>query len=96
MVYSGRAGRLGASDAIYRKASKYYRVDVADTQHIDFSDMILWGGPLSGRPMFGKIAPARAVEVTRTIVREYFDQELRGRPSPLLSRRTTMAGVSVR
>jgi predicted dienelactone hydrolase len=96
MVYSGRAGRLGASDAIYRKASKYYRVDVADTNHIDFSDMILWGGPLAGRPMFGKIAPARAAEVTRTIVREYFDQELRGRPSPLLTKKTTMTGVTVR
>jgi hypothetical protein len=96
MVYSGRAGRLGASDAIYRKASKYYRVDVADTMHIDFSDMILWGGPLAGRPMFGKIAPSRAAEVTRAIVREYFDQELRSRPSPLLSKKTTMAGVTVR
>jgi hypothetical protein len=58
--------------------------------------MILWGGPLAGRPMFGKIAPARAAEVTRTIVREYFDQELRGRPSPLLTKKTTMTGVTVR
>ena len=96
MVYSGRAGRLGASDAIYRKASKYYRVDVADTNHIDFSDMILWGGPLAGRPMFGKLPPIRAVEVTRTIVREYFDQELRGVASPLLSKKTTIPGVTVR
>lgn len=96
MVYSARPGRMGASDAIYRTASKYYRVDVADTLHIDFTDMILWGGPLGGRPMFGTIPPARAAEVTRAIVREYFDQELRGRPSPLLTRKTTMAGVTVR
>ena len=83
MVYSGRPGRLGASDAIYRRAaSRYYRVDVDDTRHIDFSDMIYWGGPLKAAS--GSIAPERAVEATRLIVRQYFDQELRGVPSPLL------------
>ena len=41
MVYSARPGRLGASDAIYRRAaSKYYRVDVNDTKHLDFSDLL--------------------------------------------------------
>jgi hypothetical protein len=53
MVYSGRVGRAGARDLIYRRsASKYYRVDVKDT-----------------------IDPARAAEITRTIVREFFGQE---------------------
>lgn len=96
MVYSAREGRLGASDAIYRRAAKpYLRVDVADTLHNDFSDMVLWGGPLTGRPIFGKLPGTRAVAVTRQIVREYFDQELRGRRSPLLSGRTTVEGVRV-
>ncbi|OFW40922.1 MAG: hypothetical protein A3J29_22750 [Acidobacteria bacterium RIFCSPLOWO2_12_FULL_67_14b] len=46
MVYSGRPGRAGASDIIYRRsASKYYRVDVKDTKHLDFTDMNFWGGP---------------------------------------------------
>ena len=36
MVYSARPGRLGANDAIYRRAAQtYYRVDVADTRHLD-------------------------------------------------------------
>jgi pimeloyl-ACP methyl ester carboxylesterase len=96
MVYSAREGRLGASDVIYRRAARpYYRVDVADTLHNDFSDMVLWGGPLAGRPIFGKLPAPQAVAVTRQIVREYFDQELKGRPSPLLSGRVTIGGVRV-
>jgi predicted dienelactone hydrolase len=96
MVYSARVGRLGASDIIYRRAAKpYYRVDVADTLHNDFSDMVMWGGPLAGRPIFGKRPARQSVAVTRQIVREYFDQELRGRRSPLLSGRTKAEGVRV-
>jgi predicted dienelactone hydrolase len=97
MVYSSRPGRLGASDIIYASAAKpYISVAVAGTLHLDFSDMILWGGPLKGRPFFGSIAPTRAVEATRQIVREYFDQTLRGRPSPLLTGKTTAPDVEVR
>ena len=86
MVYSERPGRLGASDAIYaRAAHPYYRVDVKDTRHLDFSDMVFWGGPLRERPVMGAIAPSRAVAATRTIVRQYFDQELLGRRSAMLA-----------
>jgi predicted dienelactone hydrolase len=98
MVYSGRPGRAGASDLIYRRsASKYYRVDVADTLHIDFSEMNMWGGPLRQRGAFGKIAPERAAELTRLIAREFFTQELLGRKSPLLSGEAApIAGLTVR
>jgi predicted dienelactone hydrolase len=86
MVYSARPGRAGASDYIYsRAASKYYRADVADTLHVDFSEMNFWGGPLRQRGAFGKIAPERAAELTRLLVREFFSQELLGRKSLLLS-----------
>jgi predicted dienelactone hydrolase len=96
MVYSGRAGRLGAADVIYRRAAKpYQRVDVADTLHLDFSDMGLWGGPLAGRPIFGKLPAERAIAVTRQIVREYFDEQLRGRRSALLAGRDALEGVRV-
>jgi dienelactone hydrolase len=96
MVYSARPGRTGASDAIYRRAaSRYYRVDVQNTLHLDFSDMILWGGPLRSGAL-GTLAPARAVEITRTVVREYFDQELLGQPSPLLSGKATLPEVAVK
>lgn len=96
MVYSARPGRTGASDPIYRRAApKYYRVDVQNTLHLDFSDMILWGGPLRNGAL-GTLAPARAVEITRTVVREYFDQELLGKPSPLLSGKVALPEVTVR
>ena len=96
MVYSGRPGRAGASDIIYkRSASKYYRVDVKDTMHLDFTDMNFWGGPLRQRGAYGKIDPARAALVTRTIVREFFAQEILKQPSAFISGKTTMDDVTV-
>ena len=96
MVYSGRAGRAGASDIIYRRsASKYYRVDVKDTLHLDFTDMNYWGGPLRQRGAYGKIEPARAAEVTRMIVREFFAQEILKQPSGFLSGKQPMTDVTV-
>jgi predicted dienelactone hydrolase len=98
MVYSARPGRAGASDYIYtRAASKYYRVDVADTLHVDFSEMNFWGGPLRQRGAFGKIAPARAAELTRLVVREFFSLELLGRRSTLIGGDSQpIAGITVR
>jgi len=96
MVYSGRAGRAGASDLIYkRSASKYYRVDVKDTMHLDFTDMNYWGGPLRQRGAFGKIDPSRAADITRTIVREFFGQEILKQPSAFLSGKQPMTEVTV-
>ena len=96
MVYSARTGRRGASDAIYRRAAKpYYRVDVRDTLHLDFSDMNFWGGPLRDRGALGKLAPARAAEITRAIVRQYFDQELMKKPSSLLDGTSVFPEVTV-
>jgi hypothetical protein len=95
MVYSGRPGRQGASDAIYRRAaSTYYRADAADARHLDFSDMNFWGGPLSAA--HGSISPDRAAELTRLIVREYFDYELRGKDSPLLNGTQLVPDLRVR
>jgi len=96
MVYSGRAGRVGASDIIYRgAASKYYRVDVKDTLHLDFTDMNFWGGPLRQRGAYGAILPARAAEVTRAVVREFFGQEILGQKSRLLAGEQSWDGVTV-
>jgi dienelactone hydrolase len=95
MVYSARPGRLGASDAIYRQsASAYYRADVEGTLHVDFSDMTFWP-VLRERHITGPLDPVRASDATRAIVREFFDLELLGRPSPLLSGRRTLAGVHI-
>jgi pimeloyl-ACP methyl ester carboxylesterase len=96
MVYSARPGRTGASDLIYkRSAARYYRVDVRDTLHLDFCDMNMWPGPLRSRNAFGAMAPERALDITRMIVREYFDQELLGKASPLLSGETRLPEVTV-
>jgi len=95
MVYSARPGRLGASDAIYRQsASRYYRADVEGTLHVDFSDMTFWP-VLRQRHITGPLDPVRASAATRAIVREFFDQELLGRPSSLLSGRRTLDGVHI-
>ena len=95
MVYSGRPGRAGASDIIYRRAaSKYYRVDVEGTLHLDFSDMNFWGGPIAKRA-FGPIGAVKAADVTRQIVREFFAQELLGRASALLSGKMKVDNVTV-
>jgi dienelactone hydrolase len=86
MVYSERPGRAGASDPIYRRSARpYYRVDMKGTRHLEFSDMVFWGGPLRERPVLGTLAAARAAELTALIVRQYFDQELLGRRSTLLA-----------
>jgi len=95
MVYSSRPGRLGASDVIYRRAKPYYRVDVANTGHLDFSDMILWGGPLRERNAFGALAPERVTAITRAIVLQYFDQVLLDRPSTLLEGKASFPEVTV-
>jgi hypothetical protein len=71
-------------------------VDVQNTLHLDFSDMILWGGPFRERGALGTLPPVRAVEITRSIALQYFDQELRGNPSPLLAGKEKMPEVSVR
>jgi predicted dienelactone hydrolase len=95
MVYSGRAGRVGASDVIYqRAASKYLRVEVQDTLHLDFTDMNYWGGPLAKRA-FGSLGAARAAEVTRLTVREFFGQEILGRESAFLGGKRPMTRVTV-
>jgi hypothetical protein len=97
MVYSERPGCAGASDPIYRRsAHPYYRVDMKGTRHLEFSDMVFWGGPLRERRVLGTLAAARAAELTALIVRQYFDQELLGRRSALLSRVAVPPELTVR
>jgi dienelactone hydrolase len=96
MVYSARPGRLGASDPIYRRAAQpYFRVDVPSTGHLDFCDMAFWGGPLRERRVLGDIDPVRATAVTRTIVRQYFDQELLKRRGTLQTAMKAYPDVTV-
>jgi hypothetical protein len=38
----------------------------------------------------------RATEITRAVVRQYFDQTLRAQPSPLLAGKSSYAEVTVK
>ena len=97
MVYSARPGRTGASDAIYgRAAHPYTRVDVRDTRHLDFSDVAFWGGPLRERGALGSLAPGRVTEITREIVRGYFDEALLGHAMALQHGVAVFPEVTVR
>ena len=97
MVYSERPGRAGASDPIYRRsAHPYYRVDMKGTRHLEFSDMVFWGGPLRERSALGSLPAARAAELTALVVRQYFDQELLGRRSTLLAGASVPPELTVR
>lgn len=97
MVYSGRPGRLGASDPIYSRAAQpYVRVDVPGTGHLDFCDMAFWGGPLRDRSILGSIDPSRATAITRAVVRQYFDQELLGERDALKAAVAAFPNVTLR
>jgi predicted dienelactone hydrolase len=97
MVHSARPGRTGASDPIYQTANPYVRVDVRDTLHLDFTDMVFWGSLFGERraKILGALAPARVTDITRAVVLQYFDQELRGRKSPLLAGTQSFPEVTV-
>jgi hypothetical protein len=58
--------------------------------------MTFWGGPLRERPVLGSIAPERVTAIARTVVREFFDQELLGRRSPLLAGSEKLPEVAAR
>ena len=95
MMYSSRPGRVGASDAIYERAARpYYKVVADGTLHLDFTDMAFWP-PLRERKILGSTAPDLVTANTRAVVREFFDQELLGRRSAILSGRRQLTGITV-
>jgi len=50
---------------------------------------------LRQRGAYGKIDPARAAEITRMVVREFFGQEILKQPSAFLSGKQPMTDVTV-
>jgi len=50
---------------------------------------------LRERGAYGKIDPARAAQITRMIVREFFAQEILKQPSALLAGKIPMDDVTV-
>ncbi len=97
MIYSERQGRIGASDVIYRHSrAKYQSVVVAGTRHADLADYVLYGSVVREMMVSGPVVPAVATGIVRRVVREWFDQELRGRSSALLGGQKTVAGLRLR
>jgi dienelactone hydrolase len=96
MLYTERDGRVGASDVIYRNTrAPYWRAVLARSRHLDPSDWALFGPVLRRGGGFGTVEGDEAVRLTNRLVREWFDQELRGRPSPLLSGTQPEPGLTV-
>ncbi len=58
--------------------------------------MNFWAGPLRQRGAFGKIAPERALELTRLIARSFFGQELLKQPSTFFGDSQPLPGLTVR
>ena len=95
VLYTERPGRVGASDVIYRNSrAPYWRVVLADSRHLDASDWPLFGPPAQpgGR---GTIEPRKAARLTALVTGEWFDQQLRGRRSALLSGTAKVDGLTV-
>jgi hypothetical protein len=96
MLYTERDGRVGASDVIYRNSTApYWRAVLARSRHLDPSDWALFGPGLRRGGGFGTVAPDDAVRLTNRLVIAWFDQELRGRPSALLTGARTEPGLTV-
>ena len=57
--------------------------------------MNFWGGPLRQRGAYGKIAPARAAEITRADRARVLRQEILKQPSAFLTGKQPMADVTV-
>ena len=64
--------------------------------HLDFTDLVFWGGPLAARRLPGALAPERVTTILRTVVREFFDRELLERDSSLLRGDGSIPEITVR
>jgi dienelactone hydrolase len=75
--------------SLYLKGSPGYRVDIAEAQHMTFSDMAYMGHWAENGHRLGindSTDGAATVEVVRRYIRAFFDRYLWGRPSRLLVR----------
>jgi predicted dienelactone hydrolase len=85
MVYSPRPGRVGVSDLIYGRSDSAWRAVVAGTLHLNFGDFQYRQGPQRLGDALGPIDAGRSTAIVHRLVREWFDQWLSGKQSPLLA-----------
>lgn len=96
MVYSTRPGRVGVSDAIYAKGLTYWRAVVQGTLHLNFGDWQYWDGPSRLSQALGPIPSAMSTAIVNRLIREYFEAQFGGPPSPLLTGSATYPELEVR
>jgi len=95
MVYAARPGRIGVSDLIYGKSDSAWRAVIDGALHLNFGDFQYRQGVQRFTPVLGPIAAERSTEIVHRLVREWFDQWLLGKPSPLLGGERVFEELSV-
>jgi predicted dienelactone hydrolase len=95
MVYSARPGRVGVSDLAYGRSDSAWRAVIDGTRHINFGDFQYREGPQRIPEALGPIAAERSTAIVHRLVREWFDQWLSGKRSPLLAGERVFEELSV-
>jgi predicted dienelactone hydrolase len=81
---------LDAYDLVFRSGSPGYRVILPSTTHMSFSD-VGWLPFMSDsyKATLGAIDRTRALRVSADYIEAFFDQHLKGKPSPLMTAPST-------
>jgi dienelactone hydrolase len=81
---------LDAYDSVFRSGSPGYRVILPSTTHMSFSD-VGWLPFMSDsyKATLGAIDRTRALRVSEDYIEAFFDQHLKGKPSPLMTAPST-------
>jgi hypothetical protein len=95
MVYATRPGRVGVSDLIYGRSDAAWRAVIDGTLHLNFGDWQYRQGTQRLNGSLGPIPADRATAIVHQLVREWFDQWLGGKKSPLLADSNEFAELQV-
>jgi predicted dienelactone hydrolase len=95
MVYATRPGRVGVSDLIYGRSDSAWRAVIEGTLHLNFGDFQYRDGVQRLDASLGAISAERATTIVHRLVREWFDQWLGGKKSPLLGGSNEFAELKV-
>ncbi len=95
MVYAARPDRVGVSDLVYGKSAGAWRAVITGALHLNFGDFQYRQGRQHFARALGPIAADRSTAIVHRLVREWFDEQLSGRASELLSGKSPFADLVV-
>jgi predicted dienelactone hydrolase len=95
MVYAARPGRIGVSDLVYGRSAAAWRAVITGALHLNFGDFQYRHGALRFADALGPLSPERSTAIVHRLVREWFDEQLSGRRSELLSGTSSFAELEV-